>query len=199
MSLSPDDQTPDVGNRIRLLRESRGYSLRDLAARSGLSLNAISRIERGDNSPTVTSLHLLAAALDVTITDFFDADDQQATVLTHPAHRLRSQVSGVLIESLGAGLRGQQLEPFLFHVAPGAGTQDQPVAHLGEEFVYCLAGSVDYSVNHQPYTLGAGDSLLFDASQPHHFHNPGPDPASLLVVFLTTRGSLRGQQAHLAR
>ena len=50
-------EIPNVGQRIRTIREAQGHSLRALAERSGLSLNAISLIERGENSPTVSSLH----------------------------------------------------------------------------------------------------------------------------------------------
>lgn len=61
----------NVGQRIRRLREQRQLSLRALARLCGLSTNAISLIERGENSPTVSSLHALATALGVSITDFF--------------------------------------------------------------------------------------------------------------------------------
>ena len=63
---------PNVGQRIRMLRDQRKLSLRALADRCGLSINAISLIERGENSPTVSSLHVLATALGVPITDFFE-------------------------------------------------------------------------------------------------------------------------------
>ena len=63
--------TLNVGQRIRTIRERQGLSLRAVAERCGLSLNAISLIERGENSPTVSSLHHLATALNVPITRFF--------------------------------------------------------------------------------------------------------------------------------
>ena len=54
-----------VGQCIRELRTKKSLSLRALAELSNLSTNAISLIERGDNSPTVSSLHSLATALNV--------------------------------------------------------------------------------------------------------------------------------------
>ena len=62
---------PYVGQMIRSLRDERKFSLRDLSEISGLSVNAISKIERGETSPTVASLHQLASALGVPITDLF--------------------------------------------------------------------------------------------------------------------------------
>jgi transcriptional regulator with XRE-family HTH domain len=176
-------ELPRVGQRIRELRETEGLSLRALATRSGLSLNAISLIERGENSPTVSSLHLLATALGVSIADFFQGDMEQSVIFVEPAARLRAEANGIVLESQGSGLRQQQLEPFVLSIAPGAGNVDQPITHAGEEFVYCLEGSVEYSVGSNTYTLRKGYSLLFDASMPHCFRNAAEIPASLLIVF----------------
>lgn len=179
---------PNVGLKLRLLRERQGLSLRALAQQCGLSINAISRIERGDSSPTVSSLHQLASALKVPITAFFEEGGEQATVLVRRNRRLRSQSEGVMMESLGIGLSNQQLEPFLVTLEAGAGNVREPVTHAGEEFVYCVEGAVAYRVNNQVYELESGDSLLFEASQPHCFCNTSAQPATLVLVFQTADG-----------
>lgn len=186
-------EAPDVGGRIRAFREEKGYSLRALAERSGLSINAISLIERGENSPTVSSLHLLATALGVSITDFFREEQDQAVVFVRPAARLRSEANGILMESLGIGLQNQQLEPFLIRVAAGTGNMDQPVSHPGEEFVYCLEGEIDYCVGDGIYELQPGYSLLFEATIPHCFRNRTKKPVLLMMIFHA------GEGGHLAR
>lgn len=186
-------EAPNVGQRIRSIRDQRGWSLRALAERSGLSINAISLIERGENSPTVSSLHLLATALGVSIADFFKEEEEQAVVFVRPAARLRSQANGIVMESLGIGLRDQQLEPFLIRVDAGAGNIEQPVTHPGEEFVYCLEGEVDYCVGERIYRMEPGYSLLFEASIPHCFRNETEAPALLMMVFFA------GEGGHLAR
>lgn len=188
-----EQEVPNVGQRIRSFREERGWSLRELAERSGLSINAISLIERGENSPTVSSLHLLATALGVSISNFFENEREQAVVFVRPAARLRSEANGIAMESLGIGLRNQQLEPFLISVAAGAGNIDQPVSHLGEEFVYCLEGEIKYCVGERTYVLQPGCSLLFEATIPHCFRNGAQKPALLMMVFYA------GEGGHLAR
>jgi transcriptional regulator with XRE-family HTH domain len=177
-----DTTRPNVGARIRAIRESRGLSLRALAERCGLSANAISLIERGENSPTVSSLHQLAGALRASITDFFLEDDELGVVHVSSNQRLAYRRSGLVMESLGIGLRNQQLEPFLITVEPGV-TSDRPVVHPGQEFVYCLEGEADYDVDGAVYRLRAGDSLLLDSTRPHFFRNPTSHSTTLLVVF----------------
>lgn len=187
------ETTPNVGQQIRAIRERQGLSLRALAQQCGLSVNAISLIERGENSPTVSSLHLMATALGVPITDFFKDDHQQAVVFALPESRLRSGTDGSALESLGIGLHNQQLEPFLVTATPNTGNVDQPISHAGEEFVYCLAGGVEYCVGEQSYQLQSGYSLLFDATLPHTFRNQTGEPTLLLIIFH------RGENGHLAR
>ena len=120
-----------VGQRIRELRSEKSLSLRALAALSGLSSNAISLIERGDNSPTVSSLHSLATALGVPITAFFDQhSDGQVVHLKHN-RRPASETAGVRMESLGSGLPNQQLEPFLMSIKPGGSSTSNQITHSG--------------------------------------------------------------------
>ncbi len=183
----------NVGQRLRSIREQQGLSLRGLAEQCGLSVNAISLIERGETSPTVSSLHQLATALGVAITSFFEDEQDQAIVFTRPSTRLRSEANGVVLESLGIGLRQQQLEPFLITIAPGAGNLDQAVTHAGEEFVYCLTGQVEYHMGNRLFLLEAGSSLLFQASLPHCFTNPGTQAAQLVMLFYA------GASNHLVR
>jgi transcriptional regulator with XRE-family HTH domain len=186
-----------VGARIRTLREQRGLSLRVLAERCGLSANAISKIERGENSPTVASLHLLASALGVPITEFFRDEADQRTVFIKRNRRLRSQHGGTGIESLGIGLRNQQLEPFLVTLEAGAGHDAIPITHAGQEFVYCIEGSVSYEIGEERYLLETGDSLLFEASQPHRSINVTEAPAVILLVFQSQEGTQAVRQMHL--
>jgi transcriptional regulator with XRE-family HTH domain len=181
---------PNVGLRIRALRKQQGLSLRALAERCGLSANAISRIERGENSPTVSSLHLLATALVVPITDFFQEDNEQAAVFVKRDQRLHIQGGSIAMESLGIGLRNQRIEPFLMTVEPWTGSFADSIAHPGEEFIHCLEGEIEYFVGDQLYRMEVGDSLLFEATQPHYFHNATGASATLMLIFQSAESTM---------
>lgn len=188
---------PNVGTRLRSLRHQQELSLRALAERCGLSINAISQIERGENSPTVSSLHRLATALNVPITDFFQADARQTVVFVKRELALQAQSSGVVMESLGIGLFNQQLEPFRMTMGPGAGDSIDPISHSGEEFIHCLEGKIEYMVGERVFHLEPGDSLLFDATQQHAYRNSSATSASFLLVFQTSEDSHHVRQLHI--
>jgi transcriptional regulator with XRE-family HTH domain len=180
-----------VGDLIRIIRGKRGYSQRALAEKSGLSANAISRIERGESSPTVNSLHRIAAALQVPVVDFFETGGELATVVVRKRRRLRTRGEGVIIESLGSGLPGQMLEPFLMTLSPGGSSGEEPISHAGEEFALCLEGGVEYLIDNQRHRLEAGDSVLFQSEQSHFCHNPGDEDAIVLLVILAAKEAVR--------
>ena len=178
---------PDVGVRLRILRERRGLSLRGLAEVCNLSPNTISLIERGISSPSVATLHRLAIALGVPITSFFDKEiEKKEVILTRAGERPCSKSASVLLESLGAGLQDQTLEPFVVTLKPGADSGRQVMGHAGHELVYCLQGKVEYEVAGQQYRLAVGDALLFEARLAHRWRNPSSESAIFLLVLQTS-------------
>ncbi len=186
-----------VGKRIKQIRAERGWALRELGERCGLSANAISLMERGENSPTVSSLRRLAEALKVPITEFFEEKHDQTCVHVKQGEGMRIQNADVELESLGFGLPHQQLEPFRMTIDPHTKTANGTVQHPGQEFVYCLKGEVHYQVGGERYHLKSGDSLLFNASTPHAWENTTEKPATILLVFQVFEDPHLARQSHL--
>ncbi len=178
---------PNVGLAIRTIRTEQGLSLRDLSEKCGLSINAISKIERGENSPTVASLHQLAAALRIHIADLFRQEIHQYAVFVKAAESTILKSEGMIIESLGRGLPNQQLEPYKMIITPNSGNIADPVSHPGEEFIYCLKGEVEYIVRDESFLLQPGDRLLFKATHPHCWRNNGTENAEVILIFETNR------------
>jgi len=58
-----------LGDRVRNLRDVRGWSQDNLAARSGLDLTDVCEIERGDRDPTLGALEKIAGSLGVAISE----------------------------------------------------------------------------------------------------------------------------------
>jgi transcriptional regulator with XRE-family HTH domain len=61
-----------VAERIRNLRETQGWTQEDLAEASGLSRDAVSRIERGDRGPRLETLEAIACALKIPVTQLLE-------------------------------------------------------------------------------------------------------------------------------
>lgn len=173
----------DVGLRLSQLRESRRISMRALAQRSGLSANALSMIERGKTSPSVSTLYRLADALGVPVTDFFSPQStHKKVVFLKGEERPRLPFVRGLWEGLGGEQFSGRMMPFMLTLESGASSGPSSVVHTGHEFVYCLRGQIEYQVEQQVYSLQAGDSLLFAAHLKHRWRNPGGTVANVLII-----------------
>ncbi len=65
-----------VGRNFARLRKARGLTQEEVEARSGVSQQYLSSLERGRRNPTVITLYELARALDVTVADLVRKDDE---------------------------------------------------------------------------------------------------------------------------
>jgi transcriptional regulator with XRE-family HTH domain len=173
----------DVARRLRQLRESEQISMRELARRSGLSANALSMIERGRVSPSVSTLYKIAEALGVSITRFFGEEPAKTDiVLVRSGERARVPFVRGVWEGLGGEKFSGPVEPFVLTLEAGASSGNSPMVHTGREFVFCLRGNLEYLIERQRLELVAGDSLLFAAYLKHRWRNPGPTVVNALVV-----------------
>lgn len=177
------EPTTALGDRLRSLRAESGLSLRDLASKTGLSASFISAIERSATRPSVASLQKLASALGTNLVSLMDEKGTQASsVVVKKSDRRQVELNnpGVTIEELATV--ETQLEPLMFHAAPGAGSGSS-YTHDGEEFIYVLEGLFEITLDElERYTLEAGDAMTFASIRPHRFRNPGKSEAVVLWI-----------------
>jgi transcriptional regulator with XRE-family HTH domain len=178
-----EEKTPDVGLHLKELRSQRGLSLRALAELCDLSPNTISLIERGETSPSVSTLSRLAMALGVPITAFFtEPIEKREVILTRSDQRARSGSAKVVLESIGYGLEQQACDPFMVTLEAGASSGDKVMIHSGHELVFCVEGTLEYEIDGEKYHLMPGDALLFHADLPHRWRNANRQPVRFLLV-----------------
>lgn len=180
---APGDGDVRVGRRLRALRMERGLSLAELSAKAGLSIGALSQIERGLTSLRVRILWPIASALDVSPQALLGAEDGEShndlyCVRADKRRNLPVRSEGIRKELLSPP--GATLTGMLVTVEPGGGTETY--AHTGHEFGVVTAGEVELVVDAAAYHLKTGDSFAFRSSLTHSFRNPGQVPCTILWV-----------------
>jgi transcriptional regulator with XRE-family HTH domain len=184
--ISRPDPSTTIGSRIRALREAMGFSLRDLAERSGVSAPMLSQVERGETSPTLAVAVKIAAGLELTLSQLLRLDEGQHVALSRAGHRRQSRRGGHRFEELTPPLPGQRADVSLHTLEPGAttgGREDPPMHEPGSrETAVVLAGALALVVDGSRHDLGEGDSVTFDADLPHHFENEGFEPTRFVAV-----------------
>ena len=179
-------QDGTVGVRIRALRAAMDLSLRDLAARSGVSAPMLSQVERGETSPTLAVAERIAAGLELTLSQLLRLDEDGHVVVARAGERRSRERRGHRTEELTPPLPGQRADVSVHTLAPGAATArpgDPPLHEPGSrETAFVLRGSVTLLIDGERHALAAGDSVTFDADLEHQFENHGDAAAEFLAV-----------------
>lgn len=175
-----------IGARVRALREAMGFSLRDLAERSGVSAPMLSQVERGATSPTLAVAEKIAAGLELTLSQLLRLDEGEHVSVSRAGRRRRYERGGHRFEELTPPLPGQRVDVSLHTLSAGAATggpSDPPMHEPGSrETAVVLTGVLALVVDGTRHELHAGDSVTFDADLPHHFENDGEEATRFIAV-----------------
>lgn len=184
-----------VGSKIATVRDSLGVTVEQLADRSGCEARLISRIEEGEQVPSLAPLIKIARALGVRLGTLLDDAGGLGPVVTRRDQaagvtRLRSLETGMGTGagtldffSLAEGKATRHMEPFLITVHPGdAGKKETLSTHEGEELLYVLEGEIAVAYGKDMHTLGPGDSIYYDSIVPHEVRAAGKETARILAV-----------------
>jgi transcriptional regulator with XRE-family HTH domain len=184
--------TAAVAEHVRALRTARGWSLDELAGRSGVSKGMVVQIEGARTNPSVGTLCRLADAFGVTIGRLLEpatervvhvAAAEQAPVLWRGDlggfGRLLASVSEV-----------NCVELWEWRIAPRESHPSADHAPSTRELLHVLDGTVTVTVDGTDYAVGAGQTIEFQADRWHAYRNDGPAPARLLMVVVMPPGEL---------
>jgi transcriptional regulator with XRE-family HTH domain len=169
-----------VGGNVRRHRRAAGMSLAELAAAAGLAKSTLHALELGDGNPTLSTLWALATALEIPLGDLLDS---------------RPTPTVVVRAGEGARVDGTSVHARLLHrlAAPGTvevyelaidGAQQTSDPHQPgvRECLVVTRGAVLAGPAARPTDLAVGDSIHFDAAQPHIYQGTEPENRAVLLM-----------------
>ncbi|MDR1909722.1 MAG: XRE family transcriptional regulator [Spirochaetaceae bacterium] len=176
------------GEKLRAVRERQKLTLREVAARAGVSESLVSQIERERVSPAIDTLLALVDALDLDPEYFFAGYRRERPVrLLRREERSSFTRNGALYERF-AQLEGNQgIEAYLITLKGGEATGSREYGHRGWELGIVQEGRAELTVGKRSYTLGAGDSVSFKSDSPHTLSNPGRKTLRMVWVITPPR------------
>ncbi len=188
--VTPSDADPfaGLGLRIRHGRLVLGLTLKQVADQAGCSESMLSKIERGQATPSLPALHRLALALKSNVAELTAPGNGEWSPIARAAERpvieFKSgpkKKGGIRLERVVVPMRGQLLQADIHLVAPMT-SSDEQISHVGEEMGYLLEGELELTLADQTYRLSPGDSFHFPSDTPHSYRNPGKTLARVLWV-----------------
>jgi transcriptional regulator with XRE-family HTH domain len=185
MSTIVDDPTPALAARLRLERDARGWSLGDLAQRSGVSKAMISKIERAEASPTAALLGRLSGALGLTLSALLARAEGRAERLSRAADqpRWRDPKSGYVRTQLSPPEAPIELVRVELPAHRSVSFPASAYAFV-RQLIWVLDGHLTFVEGETTHELDAGDCLELGPPSDCTFKNAARRPCVYLIVLM---------------
>ena len=188
METQPDMNLVIAAN-LKALRATKQLSLGEAAERTGVSKSMLGQIERGESSPTISTLWKIATGLQVSFTSLMEQPEPQTQLIREADMQpLTGDEGRFLLYPVIQSCAGRPFEILDLVLAPGALSASQPHADGTQEFVLVYEGVLEVRLGTAQTSclVHQGEVLHYHADQCHTYHNPGSTPTRAAMVIQYT-------------
>ncbi len=181
-----DEQIKQIGERLKGLRDVLDIPTEEIAGLCGITVEQYEKMENGEGELSVANLQKIAKQYDVAldVLMFGEEPHMSSYFLTRKGQGMSvERRKAYKYQSLASGFRGRKADPFIVLVEPS--DLDAPKemnSHPGQEFNMVLEGSMQLVIGKKSLTLNEGDSIYFDATQPHGMRALNNTPVRFLAI-----------------
>jgi transcriptional regulator with XRE-family HTH domain len=205
-------QKSTLGRLIHLLRQRRGWTLRQMSEKVGIPLSTLAKVEANKLSLTYEKLQQFTGRVGMSMTEFLALSDpppadttQRPLVtarrsLTASGESIRISTPNYDYEYLCADLREKRMVPIITRIkAHDIVEFGEPARHQGEEFLYVLEGTIEVHLQfYTPVTVTAGHGIYLDSTMQHAYTAKDCDTALVLAVCSSEDPNLANELISLA-
>jgi transcriptional regulator with XRE-family HTH domain len=204
------NENSTLGGLIRLLRQQKGWTLRQLSEKVGIPLSTLGKVEADKGSLTYDKLQQFTSRLGMTMAEFLahaETRSSESPPLLTARRSLTSSGNSIQIstpnydyEYLCADLRKKRMVPIITRIrAHDIAEFGEPVRHQGEEFIFVLEGSIEVHLQfYTAVTLTAGQGVYLDSTMGHAYLAKDCESALVLAVCSSEDPNLAGDLISLA-
>ena len=182
-----DPISGQISQRVKLLRQQRGWSLEQLATASGVSKSMLSQIERNQANPTLAVTCKIAQAFGMSLAEFVELPSASSAIHVIRAddreHLYRSDES-VEIRTLSPLNLEKDVEFYQVRLKPGGALKSAAHYQGTREFLTVEQGKVRIQSSNDSAELSKGDSTTYRADVPHAIENIGKGEATVFLVVI---------------
>lgn len=184
-----EDIIVQITNKLKGIRKEKNITLQELADTAGVSKGMLSQVENNRTIPSLSVFFKIIKSLNIDINDFFQNFNilKESKVIFKKATQYQpfekeNSIGFHYHRILSSTINDHHVDFVLLTILPNA--QRESVQTDAYEFKYLLSGKVEYTIGEEIFILEAGDSIFFDATEPHNPINLGHTPAQLLVAYI---------------
>jgi transcriptional regulator with XRE-family HTH domain len=185
-----DHSRPDsvIAERLRSLRWARALTLAEVSHATGVSVSALSKIEKNQVSPSFDIIKRICDGLQVPLEEFVRPGAKTSVsgrkTVTRRDEGVHFASAQYDYKAHATELSKKGMVPFEMRIrARSADEFDHWSQHNGEEYVYVLSGEIEIHTEHYaPFRIAAGESAYFDSGMKHLYVSVGADDARVISI-----------------
>lgn len=184
-----EDIIVQITTKLKDIRKEKNITLQELAESAGVTKGMLSQVENNRTIPSLTVFLNIIKSLRIDINDFFT--DFNTVHNSKVIFKKKAQYQPFEKENtvgfhyhriMSSTIDEYHVDFVLLTLMPDA--YRASVQTDAFEFKYILKGKVEYTIGSEVFIMEPGDSIYFDATEPHNPKNIGEGEAQLLVLYI---------------
>ncbi len=172
-----------ISKNLHSLRVSRNLSLDGLSGLTGVSKSMLRQIERGESSPTITTIWKIANGLKLSFTALLKEQKPDVAVVDNTGSSpLREDSPHYRLYPIFPFEADKKFEIYYLEIDPGTSLSSEGHQENTEEYVFLHSGLLRIFVEESEYTVRANQSINFDAARRHSYTNIGSDMVKAVML-----------------
>lgn len=172
-----------IARNLKALRDSKKLSLEKVAELTGVSKTMIGQIERGESTPTITTIWKIANGLKISFSTLINNPQPDTRVILRSDIQTLSEDNGKYRVYPSFPFEDdKRFEMYSVEIDKGGFLSADPHMEGTEELLTVFDGELTIRVNNDEYTVRTGDSIRFKADIPHVYHNSGEIVTRLSMI-----------------
>lgn len=178
-----DAMSSTISANLKRIRKEKKMSLDTVAEMTGVSKSMLGQIERGESSPTVSTLWKIATGLHISFTALLEGQEKETQAIQ------KAQIDALLSDEGHFRLYpffpyddNRRFEMLFIEMDAGSFSESAPHEEGTEEYALVFEGTLQLTLGEEEYLVQAGDGIRYHADRPHIYKNPGDTPTKLCMV-----------------
>jgi transcriptional regulator with XRE-family HTH domain len=188
MKPAPSIVEAEIGRRINALRTARGVTLEQLARQTGFTKGYLSKVEKSEKAPPVSTLGNIARAFNTTISALLGEESRRTSFCLvrrdeAPLIARDGTAFGYAYEAMAYKFPHKVMEPFILTL-PLKPKKRTVYQHEGQELLFVIQGRMKFLHGTETVVVETGDCIYFDSSIPHFGETIGsPEVKCFMVIW----------------
>lgn len=161
-----------LGEKIKSIRKSKDYTLKQLSDLTGLSLGFLSNVERDLNSPSISNLQQICSALGINLMEILsdETTEKPVTRMNEREEIFNNDKTSLKVERLLSGK--ESLNGIAITIEEKSSFHELSWGHGFDEIGIVIKGELEIELDSTLYHLSEGDSIFIKENTPHRYRNP---------------------------